>query len=224
MCVRYVRTGAGRAYVASLSRHIDYRLSAGEVCSPTWNAAPGMRQLVIYFDGIVRSLNWGCRPPGSIHFHLPKIISSRAETAVYSPLMQSLWQSGRVIVPADAWYEWIGTKDGMRQPHLVLPKRSGPLYLAGVVNLQPDDEAHDDDGFIVITTAARGGFFDVHGRSPLVFAADAAREWLDPATPPREIADLAHTAAVPADEFEWLQVGPAVNRLENDGPELVKPI
>jgi putative SOS response-associated peptidase YedK len=64
----------------------------------------------------------------------------------------------------------------------------------------------------------------VHGRSPLIFAADAAREWLDPSTPAKEVADLARTAAVPADEFEWFQVSSAVNRVGNDGAGLAKPI
>ncbi|KAE8755479.1 hypothetical protein FSO04_34265 [Paraburkholderia madseniana] len=106
----------------------------------------------------------------------------------------------------------------------MLPKRSGPLFLAGVAILQPDNEAHDDDGFIVITTAARSGLFDVHGRSLLIFAADAARKWLDPATSAREVKDVARSAAVPAEEFEWFPVSPSVNRVGNDGAELVKPV
>jgi putative SOS response-associated peptidase YedK len=82
----------------------------------------------------------------------------------------------------------------------------------------------DGDGFIVITTAARSGLFDVYGRCPLVFAEDAAREWLDPTTSAEAADDLARDAAAPADAFEWSPVGPAVNKIGNDGAELIKPI
>ncbi|WP_165848019.1 SOS response-associated peptidase [Paraburkholderia lacunae] len=224
MCVRYVRTGSGPGYVAPFSTDNGQSLERLDIYSPTWNAAPGTRQLVIYPDCIIRSLNWGCRPPGFVPLRLPKIVTSRAENVAYSPFLKALWRSGRVIVPADSWYEWIGTDDGVRQPYAILPKRSGPLFLAGVANLQPDNEAHDDDGFIVITSAARSGLFDVHGRSPLIFAVDAARKWLDPAASAREIEDIARNGAVPAEEFEWFQVSPAVNRVGNDGAELVKPV
>ncbi len=46
----------------------------------------------------------------------------------------------------------------------------------------------------------------------MVFAEDAAREWLDPATS-AEVADkLVRYAVVSTDALEWFRVGPAVNR------------
>ncbi|WP_414693496.1 SOS response-associated peptidase family protein [Paraburkholderia madseniana] len=97
-----------------LSTDIGQSLEPLDIYSPTWNAVPGTRQLVIYPDCIIRSLNWGCRPPGSAPLFLRKIVTSRAENVAYSPFLKTLWRSGRVIVPADSWYEWIGTDDGVR--------------------------------------------------------------------------------------------------------------
>lgn len=224
MCVRYVRTAAGASYVEPLSAKPSRRRNLPEIDSPTWNAGPGTRQLVIYPEGIVRGINWGYRPLWCVTQQLPQVITARAENVVYNPLLRALWMSGRVIVPADSWYEWIGTDSGPRQPYAIRPKTAGPIFLAGMTNLPPDNEARDGDGFIVITTAARAGLFDVHGRCPLVFAEEAAREWLDPATSSEAADDLARNAAVPADAFEWFPVGPAVNKIGNDGAELVKPI
>ena len=224
MRVRYVRTAAGGSYVASLSAEPCRRHDLREIDSPTWNAGPGTRQLIIYPHGIVRGINWGYRPLWCVTQQFPQVITTRAENVVYSPLLRALWMSGRVIVPADSWYEWIGTNSGVKQPYAIRPKTSGPLFFAGMSNLPPDNEARDGDGFSVITTGARSGVFDVHGPRPLVFAEDAAREWLDPATSAEAVDDLARNAAVPADAFEWFPVGPAVNKIGNDGAGLVKPI
>jgi putative SOS response-associated peptidase YedK len=224
MCVRYVRTAAGASYVAPLSVKLFRPHDLGEIDSPTWNAGPGTRQLIIYPHGIVREINWGYRPLWCVAQQLPQVITVRAENVVYSPLLRVLWMSGRVIVPADSWYEWIGTDGGVRRPYAIRPKTAGPLFLAGMTNLPPGNAACDGDGFVIITTGARSGLFDVHGRRPLVFAEDAAREWLDPATSAEEADDLAHKAVLPADTFEWFPVGPAVNKIGNDGAELVSPI
>lgn len=142
---------------------------------------------------------------------LPQIVTARAENVTYSAVLRALWTSGRVIVPADTWYEWIGTDSGGRQPYAIRPKTAGPLFFAGVSSVLLDHEVRNGDGFI-ITTAGRSGLFEVHGRRPMVFAEDAAREWLDPATS-AEVADkLVRYAVVSTDALEWFRVGPAVNR------------
>jgi putative SOS response-associated peptidase YedK len=224
MCVRYVRTAAGVSYCAQLSVDASGHDDRSDIDSPTWNAGPGTRQLVIYPGGIVRGINWGYRPLWCVTKQLPHVVTARAENVACNPLLRVLWVSGRVIVPADSWYEWIGTDKGRRHPYAIRAKTAGPLFFAGMSNLSPDSEARDGDGFVLITTAARSGLFEVHGRRPLVFAEDAAREWLDPATSAEAADDLARNAAVPTEAFEWFPVGPAVNEIGNDGAELIKPI
>jgi putative SOS response-associated peptidase YedK len=56
---------------------------------------------------------------------------------------------------------------------------------------------------------------------PLVFPADVWEQWLDPSARVAESLPLLKTP--PADGIEAVPVGPAVNKVVNDGPECVQP-
>jgi putative SOS response-associated peptidase YedK len=228
MCGRYARARLGIDYVVPLATDRDTRWpllsnDGAPQDTPSWNASPGTRQPVIYPDGIVRLVHWGYRPAWAASKGLPQIINARVEKLLTST-WKSLLKSGRILAPADQWYEWIKADDGGKQPYAIETKNHAPLRMAGLTNVAPDAEQRPGDGFVLVTAAADGGLVDTHDRRPVVFAPDVARQWLDPATPPEAAAELARTSALAADEFDFYRVGRAVNKPGIDGPQLTEPI
>lgn len=229
MCGRYARAQLGIDYVVPLATDRDQRwpllapLSNPEDDAPSWNVAPGTRQLVLYPEGGRQRVRWGYLPAWAAAKQLAPLKHARVEK-LRSSAWAGLLKTGRVIVPADYWYEWVKADDGGKQPFAIHRKGGGPLWMAGLTNVPLNGEQREGDGFVIVTAAADAGLVDVHDRRPVVFAADAARLWLDPATPVEVADDLVHNAALPADAFEWFKVSRQVNSSRNDGPNMVDPL
>jgi putative SOS response-associated peptidase YedK len=54
--------------------------------------------------------------------------------------------------------------------------------------------------------------FDMQDRSPVLLTPDLARKWLDPATPKERVEQMVPHQNEPAEVFEWLAVGTAVEQ------------
>lgn len=187
-----------------------------------FNVAPGTRRPVLRLeDGklLVDDLHWGYRSafaaksgkiPMAINTRLEKIMGS-----YWSPLLKR----GRVIVPADGWYEWTGEKPN-KQAHHIHRKDRAPLYLAALAYLGPPAEHKGGNGFTIVTADAVGGMVDVHDRRPIVFTAADARLWLDPEVSPEKAVQLARSVALGPDAFEWYMVDRAVGNVRNQGSHL----
>ncbi|MFP3567586.1 SOS response-associated peptidase [Paraburkholderia sp. SIMBA_030] len=228
MCGRFARARYGIDYVNPLANDHDTRwplLSSDSppADTPSWNASPGTLQPVIYPNGVVRRVHWGYRPAWAQAKGLPQIINARVEkllTSAWKPMLKN----GRILAPADQWYEWIKADDGGKQPYAIGTKSHAPLWMAALTNVAPDAEQKPGDGFVLVTAATDTGLVDVHDRRPVVFDADTARQWLDLATSPEVAAELARTAALPPEAFDFFKVGRAVNRPGTDGPDLLNPL
>jgi len=218
MCGRYARARDPMDYLRPLQFDRDPWLIDVDP-APRWNIAPRTRQLVAYADGSATSLAWGYRPAWAVSKGLQPIINATIEKWS-TGAWKSLWTRGRVIVPADSWYEWLQVADG-KQPYSIRRTDTVPLYFGGLVSTGPGAAPREGDGFVIVTTAADGHLVDVHSRRPLVFDAGAARAWLDAETAglAREVAQSCN---LPADAFEAYPVGRAVGNVHNDGPELVE--
>ena len=73
---------------------------------PGYNLAPGTHPLAIHADQTLRAIHWGYRPDWARDQHLPQTINARADAAHDAPYFSELWETGRVLVPADGWFEW----------------------------------------------------------------------------------------------------------------------
>ncbi|RDK00419.1 SOS response-associated peptidase [Paraburkholderia lacunae] len=73
---------------------------------PGYNLSPGTHPLAIYPDQTLRAIHWGYCPDWARVQHLPQTINARAETAAHARYFKALWKTGRVLVPADGWFEW----------------------------------------------------------------------------------------------------------------------
>ncbi|PKD78255.1 SOS response-associated peptidase family protein, partial [Escherichia coli] len=93
---------------------------------------------------------------------------------------------GRILVPADGWYEWKPLDAGpkpAKQPYYIQATDSAPLLFAGLSDWQPGAEKDAAHGFAIITNDAAGGMIDVHDRRPVALPPDLARQWMDPDLP-----------------------------------------
>jgi putative SOS response-associated peptidase YedK len=82
----------------------------------------------------------------------------------------------------------------------------------------------DDDGFVIITADSAGGMLDIHDRRPVVFSAELAREWLDPATPKERAEQMVLLQGESSDVFQWHKVDKAVGNTRNQWAGLVEEI
>ncbi|MFM0728915.1 SOS response-associated peptidase [Paraburkholderia sediminicola] len=205
---------------------------------PGYNLAPGTHPLAIYPDQTLHAIHWGYCPAWAREQHLPQTINARAETAPHTRYFKDLWKTGRVLVPADGWFEWrmeappgtsnrdntAGADATVRQPYFVHLKSDVPMYLAALSSVHGTEPQTEGMGLVIVTATADAGLIDVHGRRPLVFAPEAARRWLDPALQSDELEQLARSACLPAARFRWHRVSPDVDRTLTDEPGLIEAL
>ncbi|WP_334188967.1 SOS response-associated peptidase [Noviherbaspirillum sp.] len=226
MCGRITQHRSPDAYARAIgwparSFHAD---AGGRAAN--WNVPPGSHPWMMHTldddAGRIEPMHWGYRPSWAMEKGLPMAINARIEKAATGAFFRGLWKSGRVIVPADGWYEWTGEK-GHKQPWYIRLKTDRPMLMAAITSYRPDKEATDNTGFVIVTAAAEGGLVDVHDRRPVVFSAEDAIVWMDNGFPPEQAEQLARSVALPPDAFEWYEVGTEVNRVGNNGEQLIQP-
>lgn len=224
MCGRYTRARGAIDYVVPLEIDRDQRLPISD-SPPSWNVSPGTLQPVIFPNGEVHNVRWGYLPGWAKDRKLPPIINARSEKLLST--WKSLTRRGRILVPADHWFEWLPAADGGKQPYAIRRVDGAPLWMAGLCSVAPESETRQDDGFMIVTAAADQGLVDVHDRRPVVFSADIASEWLNVNTLPEAAVALARAMTERAEMFEYFPVSRDVNRTGRgsvDAPRLVDRI
>ncbi|GLY84590.1 hypothetical protein Airi02_025190 [Actinoallomurus iriomotensis] len=154
-----------------------------------------------------------------------RMINARVETAHEKPAFRRSFSLHRCVVPADGYYEWQVTGDGVKQPHFIRPADGGILVMAGLYAVwrSPDAPGGRLLSCTILTTEATDDLGRIHDRMPMLVEPDRFDAWLDPAlTDPDEVRSL----LVPAAEgrLESYPVSTAVNKVANNGPELVRPL
>ena len=175
MCGRFAQYSSRDEYFESLGLTPEEILYDPEPIG-RFNVAPGTKVLLLnerdeelHLDPVY----WGYGPEW---WDKQPLIKARGETAATGRMFKPLWNHGRAIVPADAWYEW--KRDGeKKQPYLIYHKKKEPLFFAAI-GKAPYDKDHGHEGFVIVTAASNKGMVDIHDRRPLVLSADAVREWL----------------------------------------------
>jgi putative SOS response-associated peptidase YedK len=74
----------------------------------------------------------------------------------------------------------------------------------------------------ILTTAPNPLVGRIHNRMPVILPMDVLDDWLDPATTPADVAPM--LMAAPEESLRMWPVSTAVNRVQVDGPELLRPI
>jgi putative SOS response-associated peptidase YedK len=214
------------AYAEALDVPLRMSDSAAER-QASYNTSPGSAPWFIHELGedtpIFDTLHWGYRPNWAAEKGIALAINARIEKAATGRYFRHMWQRGRVLVPADGWYEWTG-EPGHKDPWYIRLRSDTPMFLAAITNFRPDRENPEGTGLVIVTAPADAGMVDVHDRRPLVLAPEDARMWMDPALPAEQAEQLARSMALPVEDFIWYRVSRDVNRVGSSKPQMIAPV
>lgn len=192
----------------------------------SYNIAPQSFQPVVRLNGQGKRelvlMRWGFIPPGSRDpkkFH----INAKAETVHKLPTFREAFQQRRCIVLTDGIYEWETLPGGRKQPYAIAMKSGEPMALAGIWTSWNDPAVNVPlDTYAVITTEPNALMERFHKRMSAILLRDEFERWLAPADKNNLPVDLMRP--LDPDLMTMWPIGTDVGRVENNRPELLKPI
>jgi len=222
MCGRIVQKSGPMDYVERIFP--NPRAIFADPIGPRYNVAPHTRPLTIHrLDGgnlNVARLPWGYQRTDFPHF----MINAKLETIRRNGWpWRGMMTMGRILVPADGWYEWIKNPDGTKQPHYIYAADGTPLLLAGISAWQPGADLDDAHGFAIVTNDVQGGMIDVHDRRPIALPPELAAEWLDPGTDVVRAREIL-AGGLPESAFAWHAVKREVGNPRYQEADAIDPI
>jgi putative SOS response-associated peptidase YedK len=223
MCGRYASTRARQELIDAFGVEWD----ADEELEPDFNVAPTKPVPVILTREVreLRVARWGLVPYWAKELSIgARLINARVETAREKPAFRRAFAKRRCLLPADGYYEWLTAENGAKQPYFIHPGDGGMLAMAGLYELwSPPEGGERLLSATILTTEATDDVDRIHDRMPMLVEPERFEAWLDPALTG---ADEARALLVPAaaGSLRSHPVSTAVNRVINNGPELVKPV
>lgn len=192
---------------------------------PDYNASPGAKHWIMRVlddQPFMERVKWQYLSPWAAKNGMPPAINARVDKLL-TPYYRSLMKAGRIIVPANGWFEWVGEK-GDRQPWYIKPKDNAPLFFAALTNHDPAKEDREGAGFVIVTDASAGGMVDVHDRRPLALTVEEAKLWMDAGISYDQAEQIARTAALRDEYFDWYMVSRDVNGTRMHDAHLIEPL
>lgn len=220
MCGRYLITSSPEAF----RRLFGYPEQPN--FPPRYNVAPtqpipivrvveGKRQFALVRWGLIPA--WVKDPRG---FTL--LVNGRSESVNDKPAFRYAMKRRRCLFLADGFFEWC-EHGNRKRPFLVRPANGQPVAFAGLWETWMGPNGEETETAAVLTTEANRTLMPIHHRMPVVIPPEAFDMWLDCAN-----VDALTAAAllVPAPDglMEAYEISTAVNRVVNDGPEILVPV
>jgi putative SOS response-associated peptidase YedK len=240
MCGRYTSTSS----VGDLASIFEVDEVKAEALPPRYNVAP---TLDVYAVALSRpkdekavprrtlgTFRWGLIPSWAKDPSVGnRMINARAEGIAEKPAFRAAVARRRCIIPADAFYEWQRRtgRDGKpagKLPYVIARRDGQPMAFGGLWEAWRDrvNPAGEPPTTIrscaIVTTSANEMMAAIHDRMPVVLGRDDWAAWLDPASDTTTVERLMVPA--PAEWFEAYPVSTLVNKVGNDGPELLDPL
>jgi putative SOS response-associated peptidase YedK len=228
MCGRYALSLAGE----DLEEFFEIDEVAGPLPPPDYNIAPTDPVVAVLErerEGTRRRLlmpvRWGLVPSWSKDASgAARLINARVETVAEKPAFRKAFGSRRCLLPADGYYEWypVATAAGKpaKQPYFIRPEDGSPFVMAGLYEFWKAPDGTWLTTVTVITTSATDDVGHLHDRMPMAVARTNWDAWLDPGFG----ADALGLLTVPAPGLTYYPVSMAVNKVANDGPDLILPL
>jgi putative SOS response-associated peptidase YedK len=190
---------------------------------PRYNIAPTQPVPVVRHEGGPRFvlMRWGFIPGWVKDIKdFPLVINVRSETALDKPSFRAAIRHRRALMPADGFYEW--WFDGSRKrPFLFRRPDRGLFAFAAIWETWATADGSEIDTAALLNTTANGQMSAIHHRSPVILDPADHAAWLDPAT---EMPDAMRLLRPPPDDLlEMVEIGTAINRVANDGPDVQRP-
>ncbi len=192
---------------------------------PRFNIAPTQTVPVVRLDEsgnrVFSFAHWGLIPSWvKDSGKLQHPINAKAETAAIKPMFRHAYRKSRVLVPADAFYEW-ATKDG-KQPYLIRLRDGEPMGMGGLLEHWQGTEG-DVTTFTILTTNANSLMARIHDRMPVIIKPEDYATWLD--TNFTDVIKI-QAMALPYPErlMEAYPVSRKVNSPQHDSPDLIEEV
>lgn len=220
MCGRYAIYGPHSRY------RDQFDTREGFDMAPRFNVAPSQRLPVVrqepdggrHFD----FAKWGLIPswvknPAEIQHP----INAKAETVAIKPMFRHAFRKSRILVPADAFYEW-KVIAGKKQPFLIRMRDELPFGMAGLLEhwLSPEGDVQT---FTILTTEPNPLMAEIHNRMPAIIRPEDFGQWLNP-----DMTDVEtlHRMIGPYPEalMEAYPVSRKVGSPANDGSDLIERV
>jgi putative SOS response-associated peptidase YedK len=219
MCGRYAITLPPEAMRESFS----YREQPN--FPPRYNIAPTQPVPVIRPHGGAPQfllMRWGFIP-GWVRDakDFPLVINIRGESAAGKPSFRNALARRRCLMPADAFYEWRRSgagKQARKDAFLFRRPDRGFFAFAALWETWCAPDGSEIDTVAMMTGPANGPMAAIHHRCPVILDRQDHDAWLDPGATPQQTQRLLKPP--PDDWLEIVAIGPAVNKVANDGPEL----
>ena len=192
---------------------------------PGWNVAPTDQILGVterHDERLLRAYRWGLVPRWSKTPDVKGTFNARAETLATKPMFRSAFQTSRILVPVDAFYEWERLDPKRKQPYAFTRADGQPMVFAGLREWWRDGEGHELNTATIITTEA-GPDMPIHNRQPVVLEPSSWDLWLDPTLTD---VGMLQPLLVPTIRGTLVHhpVGKEVGKVRNDGPELLETV
>lgn len=232
MCGRYAQTQDMRDLVEEFAVTGKFPENA---LPASWNIAPTNEIYIVRNDSNnVRELStasWGMIGPwlkdeAEARASQSRAINARSESIHEKPTFRDSFKSRRCLVPADGYYEW-ATELGRyktKQPFYISSDDGHSLAIAGIWNTWRSPSGQSMQSASIITREAVGELAKIHHRMPVMMPRDRWNEWLD--VRDHDVHELIDLMNVPKPDLNLhsVPVSDSVNKVANDGPELVIPI
>jgi putative SOS response-associated peptidase YedK len=153
----------------------------------------------------------------------PLIINARADGLAEKPSFRSAIKRRRCLIIADGFYEWRRGPGSTKTPFLIRRINREPMGFAGLFETWSDPLGGEIDTACILTISANTLMTQVHDRMPAIIAREDHNFWLDnDGVDPIEAMALVRPA--PEEDLELIEIGSAVNKSANDGPQLQTPL
>lgn len=196
---------------------------------PHYNIAPTQGVVVVRRDSdgarILDAVRWGFVPSWSKDGPGGKpLINARSESVHEKPSFQTAFKRRRCLVPADGFFEWQTAEPGKGTPYYISRTEGGVFAMAGIWEAWLSPNGSELFSMAVVTTAANAVLAPFHHRMPVIITPEHFETWLncDDETDVKGAQALMHPA--PDDYFQAWPVSKAVNKIANDGPELIERV
>ena len=196
----------------------EYNIPPREM-APTVLKAHGKRRLVAGLWSLL-----GPWADSLEHANRASTFNAKAETLTDRPAYRNAFLKRRCIVPAEAFYEWVGPKKE-RQPLNIARADGQLLSMAGLFNYWRPAGSHGRPmlTFTVVTTAPSRWMARIHNRMPLILQDDQIGTWLDPTlSDPQQLGEL--LKAPPEDFLDCYAISRQINSVRFDEPEYATEI
>lgn len=144
----------------------------------------------------------------------PKIqpANARADTVATKPFFREAFKQRRCVFPASGFFEW-QTSGSNKQPYNITMEDGQPFLMAGIW-----DNWYGQDRACVLTTEANELMAPIHDRMVVIIPPDQVEEWIEGRHPETFLKPF------PAEKMRAVKVSKALNRPENNSPDLLDPI